>query len=177
MTTYFLVKSNIRHNGTNFERDTIISGELSEFKALVDDGALYHIKGAKSEEEAKELLAELEADKEEEAGETEPEDTWGAKPDAPEVPVESKEEAKEPVDYDGPMSNYKITGEAPYNDEQGNPKGMLEIGTIYELPKPVGDAMVESGVAEEVIRETGTVEVSTEVKTEETTPEETGENL
>lgn len=54
----------------------------------------------------------------------------------------------EPIPYDGPMAEYRITGEAESFDEEGNSTGFLEVGSIQNLPEAVGDGFVESGVAE-----------------------------
>lgn len=68
--------------------------------------------------------------------------------------VKKEEEVVDEKDvYDGPMAKYKITGKAEYTDEQGNVEGELEIGSIQELPTPVGDVFVEKGVAEKVTEE------------------------
>lgn len=55
-----------------------------------------------------------------------------------------------PVEYDGSIGQYKIIGKAPYTDEHGTQSGFLEIGSVQELPIPVGDVFVEQGVAEKV---------------------------
>lgn len=55
---------------------------------------------------------------------------------------------------------YKITGEAPYTDEQGSRKGVLDIGSVHKLPISAGDAFVASGVAEKVADDTPTDEQS-----------------
>lgn len=75
----------------------------------------------------------------------------GISTQAPKEPETATEEAEEPIEeYDGPMATYKITGEAGYTDENGNNPGNLEIGKEYELPEPVGNSLVEKGVAERV---------------------------
>lgn len=56
--------------------------------------------------------------------------------------------------YDGPMGQYKITGEAEYTDENGDPTGFLEVGSIQTLPEPIGEQFVADGVAEKVVENT-----------------------
>jgi len=51
---------------------------------------------------------------------------------------------------DAELASYRITGEAPYTDEHGNPQGNLEVGSTQELPVAVGDDFVSKGVAEKV---------------------------
>lgn len=45
-------------------------------------------------------------------------------------------------------AKYKITGEAPFTDEEGNHAGYLEVGSIQELPVVVGERFIVDGVAE-----------------------------
>lgn len=60
--------------------------------------------------------------------------------------------------YTGPMAKYKITGVADYTDEAGTKTGELEIGSIQELPVPVGDVFVGQGVAEKIVEAPAEVE-------------------
>ncbi len=62
------------------------------------------------------------------------------------------EEAPEPEVYDGPMGSYKIIAEGvEFTDESGKVVGSLEVGSIQELPKVLGDSLVKDGEAEEVL--------------------------
>ncbi len=71
---------------------------------------------------------------------------------------------EKPEPYTGPMGKYKIIGEAPYTDEDGEPAGFLEIGSIQELPVAVGDQFVEDGLAEKIVESpTSTTNSSTTV--------------
>lgn len=55
----------------------------------------------------------------------------------------SKEKA-----YDGPIASYKILGHVEYGDENGDKQGELEIGSVQEVPKEIGDKWVTDGLAE-----------------------------
>ncbi len=50
--------------------------------------------------------------------------------------------------YTGPMGKYKITGTAEFTDQNGLNVGVLELGSVQELPTAVGDKFVSDGVAE-----------------------------
>lgn len=144
-TLYFKVLGNIKHNGATFDKGSVIEGELATFQPLLEDGVLAIIDGAETREEA-EVLAGTPAVAPEVVEEVEPENTWGPKPDEPETDDNATPDDGEVVDVK--IGNYRIIGEAPYTDENGDKKGTLEIGTIYELPIAVGDAFVADGIAE-----------------------------
>ena len=78
------------------------------------------------------------------------------------------EEGQEDIEmepYNGPMGSYKVIGEIHPLDESGDPKEeTLEMGSVHELPEPVGDQMVEEGTMEKVIEEVGSVELEQEPK-------------
>lgn len=157
--TIFLVQSNFKHDGQPYAKGSFFEGDAGTFSSLVADGVLLKIEGASTFEEAEEILANQKETAEEGAQEAivEPQDTWGPSPEQPEAPAVTPEEiTTEPTTeevgdvYDGPMGQYKITGEAYYTDEEGVRQGTLEIGSIQVLPTPVGEVFVKDGVAEEI---------------------------
>jgi len=81
MTTFFLVKSNIKHNGIVYQKDTIIEGVEFEFGSLVTDGLLRVIPAVDSLAKAQEVIADEKEIVGDEPAEKEPENTWGPKKD------------------------------------------------------------------------------------------------
>ena len=175
----FQVLSNLNHSGTRFEKGQFFEGNYSEFGNLVNDGVLRVVHGAESIEEAKEIVAKESetAGPETSTEEKEPENTWGPKPDEIEIPKEEVVNVNL-EEYKGEMGNYKITGVAEYTDETGVKTGELEIGSIQNLPKEIGQIFVEKGVAEEVTPEASANVVADEANKPAPIPEEeTGANL
>lgn len=80
MSTFFKVLSNLKHNGDEFKKDSVIEGEMEQLGHLVNDGVLLVVDGADSLEDAKELakgdLSPVEA---QEMPKNEPANTWEAK--------------------------------------------------------------------------------------------------
>jgi hypothetical protein len=75
----------------------------------------------------------------------------GGEGDAPGAGAgEGADTADQAGEDDVVLGKYRITGEAPYTDEHGNPQGNLEVGSVQELPVAVGDDFVAKGVAEKV---------------------------
>lgn len=81
----YIVKSNLRHNGTDYPKGSFLSVEegATSFDSLVQDGVLELVEGAKTEAEAKEILAEKQGEvaPTEAAPVAKPQDTWGPQPD------------------------------------------------------------------------------------------------
>lgn len=168
--TIFLVKSNLKHDGEVFATGSFMEGDQGRFQSLVNDKVLEVVEGAETFDEAKAIVEKKNAEKvaEEQAAEdNKPQDTWAPTKEEDTTDQtgeeqkglvnvnEEKKEGEEKTDaevklYDGPMGKYKITGVAKYNDEKGNEVGELEVGSVQDLPKPVGDDFVAQGVAEEV---------------------------
>lgn len=156
--TIFLVQSNFKHDGQPYAKGSFFEGDAGTFSSLVADGVLLKIEGASTFEEAEEILANQKETVDESVEEAivEPQDTWGPSEEPKtEAPVVTEEITTEPAEevgdvYDGPMGQYKITGEAYYTDEEGVRQGTLEIGSIQVLPTPVGEVFVKDGVAEEI---------------------------
>jgi hypothetical protein len=173
--TIFLVKSNLKHDGEVFATGSFMEGDQGRFQSLVNDKVLEVVEGAETFDEAKAIVEKKNAEKvaEEQAAEdNKPQDTWAPTKEEDttgeedKTPEDAKHPAKEGEDntgadadagntdakpYDGPMGKYKITGDAFYTDEDGTQTGeKLEIGSVQDLPKPIGDTFVEKGVAEEV---------------------------
>lgn len=67
----------------------------------------------------------------------------------------SKEEVKDLKEYDGPMAKYKVLKETPFTDENGEPAGVLEVGSIQDMPTILGDGLVADGFMELYIDGTG----------------------
>lgn len=68
------------------------------------------------------------------------------------IPVSEAPEEESPEIYDGPMGTYKVIGEIfPLNPDGSSQETPLEMNSIHELPKAVGDQMVEEGTMEEVL--------------------------
>lgn len=88
MKTFYLVLSNLNHNGETKKAGTIFEGESGQFTNLVSDGVLRVVEGASSLSHAAEIVAaeavKPEAEPVEEAAK--PQDTWGPRPD-PVVPA------------------------------------------------------------------------------------------
>lgn len=62
--------------------------------------------------------------------------------------IETQTETKE---YDGPMGEYKVTGEIEACDQDGKPTGVkLEVGSVQKVPTALGEAWVSAGTAEVV---------------------------
>lgn len=87
MTKIFLVKQNLKHNGTDYKIGQLVQDEFEAMPNLVNDGVLRIIEGAENIGEAESILEK----EKEEAGDQEsaevaqqPENTWGPKKDEPE---------------------------------------------------------------------------------------------
>ena len=174
--TIFLVKSNIKHDGTEYKKGSFFEAEYDAFQDLVNDGVLRVVAGASSVEEAEAIIAKENEETGEQAikeKEVQPENTWGPKADEPKAP--EKVEDPKPEEYNGPMGKYKITGVASFTDEKGEKQGELEVGSIQNLPKEIGDQFVTDGVAVEVTEEKAPSEVGSDANK----PEDkiTGDNL
>lgn len=124
MPKYFKVLSNLKHNGEDFKKDSIISGEMAQLEHLVKDGVLVVVEGAESLEDAK-VLANTSITPEE----------------APEVPaaepVNTWEAAKEPVVAVVPKDE-KISPEVNFEDNKA-PEVPGVVGTGDLPPADAGD--------------------------------------
>lgn len=171
MTKIYQVQSNVRHNGDSYVKGTLLSSDES-FDQLVSDGLFKVIEGAETIEEAKKIVEEekeLES-MENESGDVAQANTWEPQKESkPEESTEPKNETAEKKEskgflggifggkkddatepYTGPMSQYKITGIAPFLNEKGEQEGLHDIGTVQTLPTEIGDVFVTDGVAEKV---------------------------
>lgn len=190
--TIFLVKSNIKHDGTEYKKGSFFEAEYDAFQDLVNDGVLRVVAGASSVEEAEAIIAKENEETGEQVAkekEVQPENTWGPKTDEPEEKKDQQNadanagastdagnpEDKKVEEYNGPMAKYKITGVASFTDEKGEKQGELEVGSIQNLPKEIGDQFVTDGVAVEVTEEKAPSEVGSDANK----PEDkiTGDNL
>lgn len=52
------------------------------------------------------------------------------------------------VVYDGPMADYKVLQEFPLKDENGEVTGTAEVGSVLNLPVPVGEGLTNDGLVE-----------------------------
>jgi hypothetical protein len=77
MTTFFHIKSTVKHNGTTYTKDSVLQGELVEFQTLVNDGLFAVLEGAETLEEAEQIVADSKITPEAQAKEDE--NTWGPK--------------------------------------------------------------------------------------------------
>jgi len=101
MTTFFEVKGNVKFNGVEYKKDTIVSGEVSEFQSLVNDGLFFVLEDAETLEQAQEIVESSKKTIEDEEIEVPPENTWGPKPDKEEEETPSTEEEDEEESEEG----------------------------------------------------------------------------
>jgi hypothetical protein len=88
MDKFFLVLSNLKHNGELYEAGSVIEGDLEAFGEFITAGVLRVVEGAESLEQAAELATKQVADALEKAKAAEaakPKDTWA--PSEPEAPA------------------------------------------------------------------------------------------
>lgn len=84
MNNYFLVLSNLKHDGGLFEKGSILEAAEGAFEGLVKSGILRLVEGAKSIEHAAELAAaEVTAAAAKAGAVAKPKDTWAASPEKP----------------------------------------------------------------------------------------------
>lgn len=81
MTTFFLVKENVKHNGTVFTKGEVFNGDVKEYASLVSAGLFASVE-AKDENEAKTLFSlDNSAEAEVETEVNAESNTWEAKKD------------------------------------------------------------------------------------------------
>ena len=69
-----------------------------------------------------------------------------------ETPEEETPEEETPEVYEGPMGDYKVVGEIfPLNEDGSKGEFPLDMGSIHNLPRIIGDQMVSEGTMEEVV--------------------------
>lgn len=199
MTTIFLVKQNLKHNGTDYKVGQLVQDEFEATPNLVNDGVLRVIEGAESIQEAEAILAEeKEKHGERASGEAElqPENTWGPRKDEQEEvkPKNKPEDKKEgflgkifggmgnidkPEDkgevYNGPMVKVRFIKDYEVVNENNEKTGeILATGTETEIPEPTVTIMVDTGFIEIIAPS----EVGSDAnKPEEKKDDNTGANL
>ena len=65
-------------------------------------------------------------------------------------------------EYDGAMAQYLILVETPYTDENGTPSGVLEVGSIQNMPTVLGEALIADGYAQLYVEDEVVGAVSTQ---------------
>ena len=91
---------------------------------------------------------EIEEQKADQAEETPEEET--PEEETPEEETPEEETPEDGLPLDETIKSYRILGMVDYTDEQGNIRGQLPVGSVYQMPAYVGDLAVEEGRAEEV---------------------------
>ncbi len=142
MTTFYKVKSNVKHNGDTYKQGSIIEG--AEFSGMPDFFEM--IMGAETLEEAQAILAETQAVEPKTAPEQAEKNTWGPtdQPEAPTPPTGDKPEV-----YTGPMVKVKFLQDYEIVNENNEKTGeILSAGTEAEIPEPTVSILVENGIVE-----------------------------
>jgi len=126
----FKVLSSLNHNGTIHEKGSILNVEVNagQFDSLVADGVLELVDGARTEDEAKEIIASKVAENDTVVAPeaVKPQDTWGPQPDKEAVlPPVATETA--PVEATAPEATI------PSTDAQIAPEKVA--GAETEAPK------------------------------------------
>ncbi len=70
--------------------------------------------------------------------------------------LEKEIEAMESALPEVETKKYKILGKVEYTDENGNPQGELEIGSVQDLPVEVAEGLLAEGLIEEYAGELAT---------------------
>ncbi len=53
-------------------------------------------------------------------------------------------------EYEGEMGTYKVLVPIEYTDQDGKSEGVLDVGSIQEVPIVLGDMWVNNGDAEKI---------------------------
>lgn len=171
MTTYFfLVTSNVKHNGEFFAKGSILNGDSASYV-----GECFQPLNAETQEEAEAEVVEMQssvASPEEEVSEN---NTWGPRADdvhsagtmaTPNLKQEEepkagflgklfggkKEEEAEAEVYTGPMVKVRFLKDYEVINEKSEKTGeVITAGTESEVPEPTVQYLVEAGEVEVIV--------------------------
>jgi hypothetical protein len=162
----FQVLSNLKYGADSYTAGTFFSGGLEEFGYLVTEGVLKMIPGAKTIDEAQEIVAkenEIAQEQAQKDASIAPENTWGPQPDEPKV-----EDTKDEVKTD--IRKYKVVF----------PDGGIMIGDTQHVAGSVVELDSQSPEAQYFTAEGNIVEEtepSSATEQSNKLPEDAGNNL